>query len=366
VRGTARPRSLPSLSARRKWATALSALLVTLTAGCQTGPAACASAAEADAAAIGPVPATYPFGPNSVWRTDIRHAPVADDSTARVRHLASTVSDRYGGVAAFNAHRFGNSFYVAPPGTPGVDVAFDDCQHKAYLPHELTGPGGQFTGVPIPVGAVGAAGTDRMMSVYAPASDQLWEFWVVNQSPEGAWSACWGGRIDHVSRSAGFFLHGFGATATGLSGTGGMVSLEDVRSGTIQHAISLVLPDPAAGRYSWPAQRSDGWVKSADAIPEGTRLRLDPSVDVSSLHLGPVASMIARAAQRYGFIVVDKGPAVAVVAQDGTAESRLTGRDPWQDLLGTAADYQVLRNFPWKRLQVLPNDYGKPTAERCT
>jgi hypothetical protein len=170
-----------------------------------------------------------------------------------------------------------------------------------------------------------------------------------------------------VSQSPGYFLHGFGATATGLSGTGGMVSLADVRSGTIEHAVSLVIPDPAvASRYSWPAQRSDGDNTDPQAIPEGTRLRLDPSVALDGPRLTPVARMIARAAQRYGFLVTDKGPAVAVVAEGGTAESEATGRDPWRELLGPTPDYQVLKNFPWNRLQVLPHDYGKPTTGRCT
>jgi hypothetical protein len=367
VSGGAPGRSPAPSAVRRRWSTALTALLVTLTAGCHT-EAACGSAAGATSshAATRPPPAGYPFGPASAWRTDIRHAPVAADSAALVHHLAGTVSDRYGGVAAFNARQFGNSFYTATPDTPRVDVAFDDCQQKGYLPDGLTGPEGQFTGVPIPAGAVGATGTDRMMSVYAPGSDQLWEFWVVNRWPEGGWSACWGGRIDAVSRSAGFFRHGFGATATGLSASGGMVSLADVRSGAVQHALSLVVPDVAANRYSWPAQRSDGSATDADAIPEGTRLRLDPSVDVSKLHLSPVARMIARAAQQYGFLVVDKGPGVAVVAEEGTAESALTGRDPWLDILGTTPAYEVLKNFPWKRLQSLPHDYGKPSLHPCT
>ena len=63
-----------------------------------------------------------------------------------------------------------------------------------------------------------------------------------------------------------------------------------------------------------PAQRSDGSNRSDDAIPAGTRLRLDPSVDVADLGLSPVAAMIARAAQTYGFIVTDKSAAVAVTA----------------------------------------------------
>ena len=296
-----------------------------------------------------------------MWLTDIRSAPVATDSGALVRRLVGTVTDRYGGVAAFNVRRYSNSYYVADADTPRVDVAFDDCQDKGYLPQGLTGRNGQFTDVPIPRGAVPAEGTDKMMSVYAPDSDQLWEFWRIEQSPDGRWRACWGGRIDSASTSPGYFPDPFGATATGLSATGGMVSLADVRSRSIDHALSLVVPDPAGpGRFSWPAQRSDGWDPAPDAVPEGTRLRLDPSVDVDALDLTPVGAMIARAAQQYGFIVVDAGGAVAVVAENGAAEAAATGRDPWDEVLGETPSYLVLEHFPWDRLQALPQDYGRP------
>jgi hypothetical protein len=303
----------------------------------------------------------YPFTSASVWLQSVELAPVAENSDAMVKRLAASVTDRYDGVAAFNVRQYNNNYYVADRNTPRVDVAFDDCQDKGYLPQGLTGPGGQFEDVPIPVGAIPAEGTDKMMSVYSPTSDQLWEFWRIEQSPDGRWRACWGGRLDSASTGPGYFEDPFGATATGLSATGGMVSLADVRSGTIDHALSLVVPDPAGpDRFSWPAQRSDGWNPAPDAVPEGTRLRLDPSIDVDALDLTPVAAMIARASQRYGFIVADAGGAVAVIAEGGAAEASSTGRDPWIDILGSTPSYRVLENFPWERLEALPPDHGRP------
>jgi len=255
--------------------------------------------------------------------------------------------------------QYNNSYFVAPAGTPPVDVGFNDCQGKGYLPDGLTAPGGQFTGVPIPAGAVGANGNDKAMSIYSPSTDQLWEFWVAQQDGSGRWTACWGGRIDHVSQSVGFFDNGFGASASGLAHTGGMVRLADVRAGSIDHALALAIPDTAQG-FSWPAQRGDGDSSDPAAIAEGTRLRLDPSVDVDSLGLHPVAAMIAKAAQRYGFIVTDSSGAVAVTTESGVGEQAATGVDPWEQLLGGTPEYSVLESFPWDHLQAMPQDYGKP------
>jgi hypothetical protein len=364
---------------RRRWSSALAVAIAPVLVGCQAPSTTCgsASAGAGHAAATSSgqpeeqdsPPAGYPFGATSVWRADVGAAPVAKNSRAVVRYLADTVEDVYGGIAAFNVRRYNNNLYVVPPGTPAVDVAFDDCQDKGYVPSGLTGPGGQFTAVPVPTGAVPAAGGDSTMSIYSPESDQLWEFWRIHQSPDGQWSACWGGRIDSVSENPGFFPDGFGASASGLATTGGTVSLADVRSGEINHALALVVTHPAIyKRVSWPAQRSDGWDPHPDAVPEGTRLRLDPSVDIDELRLTPVAEMVARAAQQYGFIVTDKGGAVAVTADGGAAEQATTGVDPWEAILGDVPTYEVMKNFPWEHLQALPQNYGRPSKAdpRCS
>ncbi len=72
--------------------------------------------------------------------------------------------------------------------------------------------------------------------------------------------------------------------------------------------------------------------------------------------------MIAKAAQKYGFIVTDKAGCTAVVAESPAAAIAATGVDPWKALLGSTPSYSVMKNFPWDKLQALPKDYGKPSA----
>ena len=300
-----------------------------------------------------------PFTSASVWKQDVRHAPLAPDSREMVDNLRHQVADHYEGVASLNVWNYNASFYTVPADQPRVTVRFNDCQHKGYVPNGLFGRGGQFVGVPIPSDAVPAPGVDAALTIYQPSTDRLWEFWQAHKS--GAWSACWGGRIDHVSRSAGWFKGGFGQTATGLANAGGMIGIREAQAGRIAHALALQIIAPATWtRVSWPAQRSDGYDSSPHAIPEGTRLRLDPSVNVDALPLHPLAKMIARAAQTYGFIVTDKSGAVAVVTENGAAVKAKTGRDPWVRILGRTPSWKVMKGFPWDRLQALPKDYGKP------
>ncbi len=324
--------------------------------------------ALAVAACSAPVPDRAPaegvFGPASEWRRDIRAAPVDPRSAVMVADLVRQVEQHYGGVAALNTEEYANSFVVAPPGTERVDVRFDDCQDKGHTPGELYDEalGAHFAGVPVPDGAVPARGDDGQLAIWSPSTDQLWELWRAEQR-DGQWHACWGGRIDDVSTSPGFFPDGMGSAATGLAYTGGMVRLEEAAGGGIDHAMSLNLVDLAGYElYSWPAQRSDGYDPQGlpERIPEGTRLRLDPGLDVAALGLHPLAEQVALAAQQYGFIVTDKAGAVSVAAESGDAIQAATGTNPWDELLGTTANHQVLRGFPWGSLQVLPQDYGRP------
>ncbi len=81
-----------------------------------------------------PVPGQYPFGDSSVWRQDVSGAPLNPRSGALVANLAAQVRDNYGGIAAFNVDNFSTSFYTVGPDQPTVDVAFDDCQDKGYVP----------------------------------------------------------------------------------------------------------------------------------------------------------------------------------------------------------------------------------------
>ena len=301
------------------------------------------------------------LAPGSVWTQDISTAPLAPNSASVVSNLSRTVQDRYSGVAAFNAFDYNTAHNVVPAGLPRVKVGFHDCQGKKSIDSGLYSGVAHFMDVPVPPDAVAAAGTDAQMSVYDPASDQLWEFWQMRRTAGGGWEACWGGRLDNVSKSNGFFPGWFGSSATGASTSAGMVTLEDVRRGEINHAMSLAVVDAQAWpNWSWPAQRTDGNSNDPNVIREGQRLRLDPRLDLDRYDMTPMARLVAEAAQKHGFIVTDRAGAVSVIGEAGTIEAQKTGVNPWTRLLG-GESYEAMQGFPWDKLQALPVDYGKPS-----
>lgn len=304
------------------------------------------------------------FAPENVFELRVDDAAVDPRSDAMVDHLQGQIEPHYSGIAALNVDEFHQSMWVAEPSTPRTTVRFDDCQDKGHVPDGLHNNEKQFVDVPIPQDARPAAGTDSTLSVYSPSEDRLWEFWIASQDAQGRWSACWGGRLDDVSQQKGYFENPFGAAATGLVTVGSMVTVEEARNREIDHAMGLALLAPASfEEFRYPAQRSDGYSDDPAAIPEGARLRLDPEVDVDSLDLTPLAAAIARAAQTYGFIVVDKADAVAVIAESGHQQELRTGTDPWKEILDDVPPHEQLRNFPWDRMQVLDEEFGAPQSE---
>ncbi len=166
------------------------------------------TAGQASAASVWP--ASNPFSPTSFWNAPLAtDAAIDPNSAAYVNDLVSQVK-QYG--AWMNTTWYSVPTYVVPPNQPTVKVTLD-----------TWGPDLQsaWNAVPIPTGATAANGSDESMSVWQPSTDKMWDFWLAHQT-NGQWHARWGGEMDHVSTSPGYFTHSgqtnnWGGTATGLA-----------------------------------------------------------------------------------------------------------------------------------------------------
>lgn len=200
------------------------------------------------------------------------------------------------------------------------------------------------------------------MTIYQPSTDTMWEFWRARQAG-GQWQACWGGRMQNVAENAGIWAARYGTAATGLPFSPGQITVDELRSGAIHHVIGIALVDAErAAIFSWPANRSDGYnpKNAPNRIPEGLRFRLDPNVDVDALKINPIAKIIAKAAQTYGFVVWDKAGAISLRFENPKAAVLLGQQNPYPALWNGTPSYKILAGIPWERLQFLPSDYGKP------
>jgi hypothetical protein len=236
--------------------------------------------------------------------------------------------------------------YTVPAGQPAVRVVLD----SQYAEPDLRAA---WQEVPIPDGAVQAVGTDGHMIVHQPSTDTMWEFWRAEKRADG-WHAAWGGRMPNVSTNPGFYTNpsNWGSTATSLPMLGGLIRLDELEAGRIDHALALAIPEIRKDVYSWPAQRSDGSLDAPNAIPEGTRFRLDPSLDLDTIQMAPVVRLIAEAAQDYGIVLRDGAGSVTFYGEDPTP----TGTNPYAGPTGWfqgKSPATLMQQFPWARLQAL-------------
>jgi hypothetical protein len=285
-----------------------------------------------------------PFSPTSVWNASLsRRAPINRQSRVLARELVSQVRT-YG--SWMNTQSYSTPVYVV-----GANAQTQRVNLSTWGPDLQQA----FDAVPIPADAQSSTGTDEQMTVWQPSTNKLWEFWKLRHGPDG-WQATWGGEMDNVSSSPGYFTHtgqtsDWGATATGLPLLGGLVTVADLRRGRINHALAIAVVETSPRRWAWPAQRTDGDAATspATAIPAGTRFRLDPALNINRLHLPRIDRMLATAAQKYGIVVRDTAGAVAFYGQDPTASPA----NPWSTAFGDRSPSNVLALFPWGHLKVL-------------
>jgi hypothetical protein len=318
-------------------------LLVPVTLG--PPPAAALGSDQLAAAAAGRPALPRPFARDSFWNRRLpRRAPRAARSRRLVATLAEQVADQKAWV---NTYRYSSPVYVARPRQRRVRVRLD--KPSASL-------AAAFASVPLPARAKPARGRDKQLVLWQPSTDTMWEFFKLVRRRDG-WHANWGGRMTDVASNPGWFREqNWGATATGLPLLGGLITLDDLRRGRIDHALALGVTRARSYVWSWPARRTDGATNDPTAIPEGARFRLDPRLDLRRLRLPPLTRMIARAAQRYGIVVRDKtGSSVTFEAEDATRlrVDPYYGPGGW---FGGRSPSAVLERFPWRRLQALRMD----------
>ena len=302
------------------------------------------------------------FSPTSVWNEPLASdASIDPGSAAMVSGLEAEVTrEQQAQIGPWI--NVGAKGYVVGPNQPTVRVQLDDSTGAVRSALQAA-----FASVPIPANAQPGSDSDAELTVWQPSSDKLWEFFQMQHLSDG-WHAEWGGAIDYVSQSPGYFnadswpgaSSSWGATASSLPQSAGVITLADVQRGEIDHALAVNLPYPCQGIYSWPAQRTDGAGTASNCIPEGAHLRLNPSLDIPALHLPTFVQMMAEAAQRYGIIVRDQtkweigfwieDPAAADTSNpfyDTNGDPSTTG--PFQGRWPN----QLMGYFPWSALEVL-------------
>jgi hypothetical protein len=292
------------------------------------------------------------FSADSVWnRADVAQQPLGDQRLAQelAQEAESETKEAIGPWIQTNT--YSTPVYVVGPDQLCVPVHLDVTQAYGKTLSRA------FARVPLPADAQPAAGADGHLTLIQPSTDSMWEFWKLRRDGD-EWSAAWGGAMHDVSSNPGYYTTSswpgaqtyWGASATSLPVVAGTITIGELESGHIDHALALTIPNARKGVFAFPAERTDGTLGASDAIPEGTTFRLDPKLDVAGLHLQRVVEMIAVAAQRYGIIVRDKSlHAIGFYAEDPSP----LGTNPYTHLFDGKSPSELLQSFPWTHLQVV-------------
>lgn len=191
--------------------------------------------------------------------------------------------------------------YYATADTPRYDVRLT----------ATWAPASAVSNVPIPGNAAPDPEEDGHMVILdlvARCEYDLWEAKYEN----GRWSASWGNAIS--MDGDGIYPKGYSARGSGFALLAGLIWPDELRAGQIQHALIFSYSLAKSGGPVAPATESDGESTRADAIPEGARVQLDPTLNLDTLGLTPVERVVARALQEYGMFLADVGGGVSLYA----------------------------------------------------
>jgi hypothetical protein len=301
--------------------------------------------------------ATRFFAPDGIWNNPLpANAPLDPSSATYVHELGRLAAPKtQGGYgSSIMTTSYGVPIYTVPANQPLVRVTLDQA-NSPLLSSALQS-------VPIPASALPAAGTDGNMAIWQPATDTMWEFWRIVRKTDG-WHAGYGGKKSNVSTDPGVYRDllapdgvnftercFWGAPSSKFPLVAGVMTIAELRSGVIPHALAVALPEARAGVWSAPAQGTDGRTASPTAIPIGARFRLDPNLNIDALNLPPVVRAMAHAAQTYGIVVNNMSGGVGFRAEDPAQY----GVNPYPDLFGGTQPSLLMRKFPWDKLQMLP------------
>ena len=304
------------------------------------------------------------FAPKSFWNKPVPANALVDPRSGAVMGafdalIASEFHQERG--PWINTTSYSVPVYTVPASQPPVRVTLRG-----------RGPALQmaWSAVPLPPDAQPAVGTDGALVVWQPSTNRLWEFWRLAKEAD-SWHASWGGAMQNVSSNPGVYgpeawpgaTTRWGLSSSSLSDVGGLISIEDLEKGQINHALAMAIPNVRAGVYATPAHRSDGKTDDPLALPEGAHLRLNPSLNLAALHLPRLTLILAQAAQRYGIYVKDGAGNVAFYAQDPVP----TGTEPY---MGTDGFFEgkypnyLLRSFPWSSLELLKMELHATTGSK--
>ena len=293
-----------------------------------------------------------PFDDDSPWNTPIGDSPAIDgDSQVLVDDLAASNPQ---GILWINMSQYSVPLYFADRNTPVRTVVANVVGGQGFFGDNDSDRSSAKARIPIPAGATPAEGTDQQMSIVDLESGLEWGLRKTQVSGDtytcdvGAATYLSGSGVRPSTNRQPWWL-GQGARSCGFPLVAGLIRVDEIRAGVIDHALALGYAHIRSRYFTPPA--SSAHPTTDDALPDrgipcGGRVQLDPTLDLDSLGLTAPAKVIARALQVYGAFVGDSFGATSLYAESSPAA--LTA---WEDLL-SPGDLAILDLYRFRVLKM--------------
>lgn len=187
--------------------------------------------------------------------------------------------------------------------------------------------------IPIPDDAVASPpvgeDSDNHLCIVDRARRLEWGMWAARKDETGRWFTGLGAITDLASTGVAppwyaspRELDSHRARASGFPLIAGLVRLEEIRAGRIEHALVFAY-DGCRSEFFVPpastAQATTPAISHSHGIPMGGRIQLDPAWDVEHSSLSRAGKIIARALQRYGAYCGDYAGGNVLYAENSPA-----------------------------------------------
>ena len=253
------------------------------------------------------------FPNDNVWNVPIAALPVHANSSNFIAADAAEPLTAYFSTpetGPSDLHYDGIPYTVVPEAQPLVAVHIGQ-----YAYESDAGP------YPIPDGMLTEEyydqnSVDHHAEIVQSGTCRLYELYGAHENADKSWNLLGGAVWDLNSN----ILRGSAPVdAAGFPIVAGLVKYDEVVSGQVNHALRFLLNQTQAAQL-WPAVAHDGTQTSPNVPPEGLRLRLRASVDISSFP--PESRVILQALKTYGMILADQGGESGDVMLSGAPDSR--------------------------------------------
>jgi hypothetical protein len=232
------------------------------------------------------------FPADNVWHSDISKVPVHPRSAAWMASMDSSTTRLHPDFGdSGEPMPYGIPYTVVGSSHPDVGVDFTYADESDDGPY----PFGEDTPI--------EGGSDRHAIMIDRDTCTLYELFDAEFAPNGGSTAGSGANFSLKSnalRPAGWTS----ADAAGLPIFAGLLRLDEVKAGKVDHAIRMTAQRTDRS-YVWPARHQAGAANDKNLPPMGARFRLKTSFSTAGFRSD--TKVVLTAMKRYGMILADNG-----------------------------------------------------------